>query len=95
MASRATNRLWLVATLLAAGSLLTGWVAAVEIYRWALLRTADNVALANITAEKLSPCMGKGCAGNQGPYRIRYQFNIASGTGTVYVYTGQLLFTEQ
>jgi len=95
MAFRATEKHLLVAALLAAGTLLAGWVAGVEIYRWALLRTADSVASATITAETLSPCIGKGCAGNDGPYRIKYRFSTASDTGTTYFYTGQELFTER
>ena len=95
MPPRSSRKLLLPTIVLVVGTLLVGLVSGVELYRWALLRDADTVVEAHVTAEELSPCSGKGCVGNDGPYRIRYQFNAASGSGAVYFYTGQMLFAER
>lgn len=79
---------------LTASALLINWIGGVEIYRWVLLRSADNIASAKVTAETFDPCSGRGCVGNGGPYKIKYEFNILNSELT-YVYTGQMLFMER
>ena len=92
MRPRPSKRLTSVAAILTGGFLLLGWIAGIEIYRWALLRNSDSVAAAMVTAERLNPCSGKGCW-RSAPYQIKYQFQIVDA-GMVYAYTGQMISPE-